>query len=145
MGKRSYREKKWALASDYIRLHALYTEGGIYLDTDVMAYKPLNEFLKYDFFTSVEYHPEIFERNGIKQLTSDYLPINKDDTIDGLGLLSAAFGSAKGNQYIKECMDYYKDRHFIKNDGSLDEIFIIPAIMSKILINYGFRYKDEEQ
>ena len=31
--------KKWAYAADYVRLYALYHEGGIYLDTDVMVYK----------------------------------------------------------------------------------------------------------
>ena len=28
-------KKQWAFASDYIRIWALYHEGGIYLDTDV--------------------------------------------------------------------------------------------------------------
>ena len=30
--------RRWGVASDYIRLHALYTEGGIYLDSDVEAF-----------------------------------------------------------------------------------------------------------
>ncbi|MEN7470513.1 glycosyltransferase family 32 protein, partial [Providencia stuartii] len=29
------KNKKWAFASDYIRLYALYNYGGIYLDSDV--------------------------------------------------------------------------------------------------------------
>ena len=33
--------KKWAFAADYIRLYALYTEGGIYLDCDVFVKKKL--------------------------------------------------------------------------------------------------------
>ena len=31
------------------------------MDTDVMVYKPFDEFLKYDFFTSVEFHPEGYD------------------------------------------------------------------------------------
>ncbi len=31
--------KKWAFASDYIRLYALYNYGGIYLDSDVLIKK----------------------------------------------------------------------------------------------------------
>ena len=31
--------KKWAFAADYIRLYALYREGGIYLDSDVLVKK----------------------------------------------------------------------------------------------------------
>ena len=33
----AYSVKKWAFASDYIRLYALYNEGGIYLDSDVLV------------------------------------------------------------------------------------------------------------
>ena len=51
--------KKWAFAADYIRLHALFTEGGIYLDSDVMVTKRFDEFLQHDFFTAVEHHKEI--------------------------------------------------------------------------------------
>ena len=28
------QEKAWAFLTDYVRLYALYSEGGIYLDTD---------------------------------------------------------------------------------------------------------------
>ena len=38
--------KKWAFASDYIRLHALYEEGGIYLDTDVYVRKRFDELFE---------------------------------------------------------------------------------------------------
>ncbi|MCT0090508.1 glycosyltransferase, partial [Proteus mirabilis] len=43
------KNKKWAFASDYIRLHALYNEGGIYLDTDIEVTNSFNEFLELDF------------------------------------------------------------------------------------------------
>lgn len=33
--KEAYEKRKWAFAADYIRVYALYTEGGIYLDSDV--------------------------------------------------------------------------------------------------------------
>ena len=33
--RQSYNSRKYAFTSDVIRLYALYTEGGIYLDTDV--------------------------------------------------------------------------------------------------------------
>ncbi len=41
--------KKWAFASDYIRLYALYNEGGIYLDTDVEITRSLDQFLSLNF------------------------------------------------------------------------------------------------
>ena len=43
--KHSYENKKYAFTSDVVRLYALYNEGGIYMDTDVEVYKPLDEFL----------------------------------------------------------------------------------------------------
>lgn len=143
--KEAIEKKKWSLASDYIRHYALYSEGGIYLDTDVMIYKSLDPFLKYDFFTSIELHPDMFYKIGSKQLNSDYLPIDNNVSVEGLGLLAAALGSVPKNPYIKECMDYFGNRHFIKEDGTLDEAFINPAVMPQLLIKYGFVYKDELQ
>lgn len=52
--KKSYELKKYAFTSDVIRLYALYTEGGIYMDTDVEVYKPLDEFLSLEGFTGFE-------------------------------------------------------------------------------------------
>ena len=52
--KQSYDLKKYAFTSDVIRLYALYTEGGIYMDTDVEVYKPLDEFLSLEGFTGFE-------------------------------------------------------------------------------------------
>ena len=34
--------RKWAFACDYIRVYALYTEGGIYLDSDVFVRNSLD-------------------------------------------------------------------------------------------------------
>ena len=46
--KKALDEKRWALAADIIRMYAVYTEGGFYLDTDVELLKPLTELTKYD-------------------------------------------------------------------------------------------------
>ena len=42
--REAYNAKKWAFATDYIRLHALHNEGGIYLDSDVLLHQNI-EFL----------------------------------------------------------------------------------------------------
>lgn len=47
--KQAYDEKKWAFVADYVRLYALYTEGGVYLDSDVKTFKSFNTFLHNDF------------------------------------------------------------------------------------------------
>ena len=136
---------KWSLASDYIRHYAIYNEGGIYMDTDVMVYKPFDEFLKNAFFTSVEYHPEGFNAVGVKQIDDSGYPLEPDKGVSGLGLLAALYGAEKGNPFIKECLDYFGERHYINPDGTLHEDEINPGIMAKLLVNYGFRYKDMKQ
>lgn len=52
--KKSYELKQYAFTSDVIRLYALYTYGGVYLDTDVLMYKPIDEFLNDEAFTGFE-------------------------------------------------------------------------------------------
>lgn len=44
------KEKQWAFLSDYVRLQALWLEGGIYLDTDVEVLKPFDPFLNNSFY-----------------------------------------------------------------------------------------------
>ena len=107
--KSAYEQKKWAFVADYVRLYVLYTEGGIYMDTDVKVMKGFNEFIKYDFFSANEIHPFFFERseqNKINPLT--HQPNNPDEFINGFGILSAVMGSRAGLPYLKDCIDYYK-------------------------------------
>lgn len=134
---------KWALASDCIRLYVLYKYGGIYMDTDVMTYKPFDEFLKYDFFTSVEYHPSGFIPG--KDVDENGLPKPGVQRVANLGLLSATFAAAPGNPFIKDCLDHYLTNHFIRKDGSLDMDFIIPGVMAMNAVKYGFRFFDKTQ
>lgn len=143
--KEAIEKKKWSLASDYIRHYAVYNEGGIYFDTDVYTYKSLDDFLNYDFFSSIELHPNDFNNHGKHQLDKNCKPLIYGQGIAGLGILAAAFGACKGNVFIKECLDFFGSRHFIKEDGTLFEDFINPAIMAELLIKYGFRYTDEKQ
>ncbi|MCY4195624.1 MAG: glycosyltransferase [Rhodobacteraceae bacterium] len=49
--------KKWAFVSDYIRLFALYHEGGFYFDCDLELTATLNDFRNYDFITGFEKMP----------------------------------------------------------------------------------------
>ena len=52
--KKAYENKKWAFVSDVARLHAVYTEGGIYLDSDVEVLKSFDDLLGYDGFFGIE-------------------------------------------------------------------------------------------
>lgn len=142
--KEAIEHKMWAFAADYIRLYALYTEGGIYLDTDVEVLRSFDDFLKYSFFSSTEIHPE-FETKGRIKLDENFKPINEGEAIPNFGILSAIMGAEKGNILIKDCLSYYLNRHFINSDGSLFVKIIIPDIIGIQAVKYGFRYKDEDQ
>lgn len=86
----AYEHKKWAFVSDVIRLYALYTQGGIYLDTDVEVRDSFNSFLKHDFFSGYELHNNI------------YSPI-----------VTAVMGARPQNSIIKDLLDNYKLNSFI--------------------------------
>ena len=140
------RVKKWAFAADYIRLHALYTEGGIYLDSDVIVKKPFDDFLKYEFFTAVEYHKEIVAKeNATQYLNADGSSRKPWTAIPGIGIQAAILGGVPGNPYLKDCLDYYRDRHFILENGEYHNQIIAPAIFAMVAEAYGFRYRDERQ
>ena len=105
--KEAYESKKYAFVTDYVRLYALYTQGGIYMDTDVEVLKNLDQFLKDKSFSGFE-----------------------TDTTIPTGIM----GSESGTEIFKELLDYYKDKHFIQEDGSIDmttNVTIITDMMSK--------------
>jgi mannosyltransferase OCH1-like enzyme len=147
--KEACQVKKWAFAADYIRIYALYTEGGIYLDTDVYVKKSFNEFLENGFFTSLEYHKEGVEKENAYEL------LNEDGTLRNpemdriftrsIGIQAAVLGGIKGHPFLGSCLEWYKDKHFILPDGTYFNKIISPAIYADVAIEYGFRYKDEKQ
>lgn len=120
--KKSYEDKKYAFTSDVARLWALYNYGGIYMDTDVEVYKPLDEFLSEEGFTGFE-------------------DINYPVT--------ATLGAEKGNPVIKKMLDYYNDLDFILYDDWRDYIKnerTSTCIQSNVLGELGIdRTKNEIQ
>ena len=115
--KDAYDNKHWAYASDYLRLKALYEIGGIYMDTDVICYKPLDKFLKHEFFTGFE-QPHY--------------------------CVTATMGANKGNKLIKEMLDIYETKVFETHENWGD-YETNTMIMSDILGKYFNRDKMEYQ
>jgi Glycosyltransferase sugar-binding region containing DXD motif len=99
--KQAFETKKYAFAADYIRLYAIYTYGGIYLDTDVEVLKNFDALLNLPYFIGSQ-HDRLIE--------------------------AAVFGAKKNSEWVLDCLKYYDDRSFLKNDGSLDTV-ILPKIM----------------
>ena len=139
--KGAYKAKKWAFVTDYIRLYALYTEGGIYMDTDVKVFKPFDDFLNNDFFSALEMQPFLFEKE--KELVDENCnPISPETKLQGINIQAAIMGSVAGHPYLKDCLDYYNTLSF---DPNKTRTFIIGPHISKIAEKYGFKYKDSEQ
>ena len=107
--KEAYENKKFAFVTDYVRLYAMYTQGGIYMDTDVEVTKNLDSFLTHKAFSG-------FERQ-------EYVPT---------GIMAAE----KGLPIIKELLDYYIDRHFLKEDGTFDMTTNCKSI-TDIMLKHG--------
>jgi hypothetical protein len=107
--KEAYEAKKYAFVSDYVRLHALYTHGGIYMDTDVEVVKTLDAFLKHEAFSGFE-----------------------DETF----LQSGTMGAAKGHHWIKELLDDYDSRSFLRQDGTYD-LTTNTAVITAICQRHG--------
>lgn len=145
--RQAYANKKFAFVADYVRLWALYNEGGIYLDTDIELKKDLTPYLDNGFFSSVEYHKDMVKAlNVLKHdLTSDFNRKPSVEHIRGIGIQSAMFGSEKGHPFLKECLLFYKDRKFILADGVLNDKVILPDILALCAEKFGFRYIEGEQ
>jgi len=138
--------KKWAFAADYIRLHALYTEGGIYMDSDVFVKKKFDHFLNADFFTSLVYFPAtIKEKNTLELLHNDGSSKIPFTHKPGFGIQAAVFGSIMGHPYLKDCLEYYEDKHFMLEDKTYFNKIVASDIYAMIAEKYGFRYKNELQ
>jgi len=115
--------RKWAFVSDYIRLHALYTQGGIYLDSDVQVLQRFDRLLEYDLFTGIE---------------------KRGDT-DRLFIEAAIIGACPGNATIGKCLDFYKTRTFGVRDGGMD-MTPIPTLVTPIFIDdLGWQPRDTTQ
>jgi len=107
--REAFEARKYAFAADYIRLHALHQEGGIYLDADV-------EVL-------ASFDPLLGQRSFIGYETSGDLE-------------PAVIGAEKGCGWIAACLEHYEGRHFLLADGSRDTT-PLPLIVEATLKRLG--------
>ena len=143
--KEAYENKKWAFASDYIRIYALYTEGGIYLDSDVKILKSFDDFLNHDFFSSMEYHPRDIKDFGTADLIDSEGNRIADRFLQGIQIQAAVMGAQAGCPFLKDILEWYDQNHFLKADGSLRTNLLSPHIYARVAEKYGFRYIDKDQ
>ena len=117
--KEAYESKKYAFVTDYVRLYALYNEGGIYMDTDVEVLKPYDDLLDLSGFTGYE---------GSKHLPP----------------VTGTMASEAKNAWVKEQLDAYDNLHFILEDGTMDTTTNTVRI-SEIMARGGFVQNGKKQ
>lgn len=115
--KQAYEQKKYAFVSDYVRMYALYTYGGVYFDTDVEVISDITKYLENDVFIGFE---------------------NK--TMIGTGII----GAKKGSKILEQMLDYYKNRSFIDKNGNIDTTTNV-QILTDMLLKIGFEKQNREQ
>jgi hypothetical protein len=111
--------KKWGFIVDYIRAWAVFNFGGIYLDTDVELYKPLDDLLDANVcfagFEDMEY-------------------INP----------GSIFAGEKDCTIALEVMDYYS-HYDIFDGGNRENLVPSPRIFTNILLKYGLAMNNSYQ
>lgn len=107
----AYQCRKFAFVTDIVRLYALYTEGGVYMDTDVEVLKPLDPFLVHHAFSGFE---------------------NEKDVPTGI------MAAEKGSLWAKENLAYYEGRHFLKGE-EMDLTTNVEIITDYMVTEHGLR------
>lgn len=102
----AFQAKKWAFITDVVRLYALETYGGVYMDTDVEVLKSLDPFLEHIAFSGFE-----------------------NDKNIPTGIMA----SVKGGKWVSDNLHYYDDKHFVKEDGTLDLTTNVTTITNYML------------
>lgn len=109
------KHKKWANLSNFMRLHVLYREGGIYLDTDIEVLKSFDGLLSNTCFVGFE--------SGARE--GEKLLIN-----------NAVLGAVPGHPFIKKCKDYLLNNF----DGAERPPDSSPVMTTKILRELGVNF-----
>jgi len=115
--RQAYEAGKFAFVSDYVRVHALYHYGGIYMDTDVEVFKSFDDLLHHASFWGFE------QENYIATST---------------------IGAAKGNKLIQRFLESYESKSFVREDGTFDDLTNV-AIVTRMLVELGLQQNGQYQ
>lgn len=107
--REAYENRKFAFVTDYVRLYAIYHEGGVYMDTDVEVLGCYDQFLHHHAFSG-------FETNG--------------------NVPTGMMAAEKGSVWAKELLDQYDTRKFVLEDGSFD-MTTNTTVITNYMLNKG--------
>lgn len=119
--------RKWAFATDFLRVWILYHYGGIYMDLDVYVYRKFDKFLDHRAFSGIEFWPSLFYKTMRKR------------QIRGIGVDAAILGAEAEHPWIKDILSFYDDKKFV-NDSRFFMNIIMPNVIAEISRKYGFKY-----
>ena len=139
--REAYGKKKWAFATDFIRLYALYNEGGIYLDSDILLHQNIEFLLQSDYISAIEFHP-IDKKKYKQSISPDFKRRRNTSCVDGVGLQAAFMASIPHHPFIKKCLAQYED---ISLNQILEKKLLAPTVQALAAEPFGFLYKNEEQ
>ena len=111
-----YEKGEWSRLSNHTRLHALYSEGGIYLDTDVEVLKDFAPLLDRKCFV------------GFQQQDEDTDWVN-----------SAIMGSVPEHQFLKRCLNLTRELFSVTGMFYRSPTIITLALKGIGLEEYGFQ------
>lgn len=115
--REAYENRKFAFVTDYVRLYALYHDGGVYMDTDVEVLGSFDQFLHHYAFSGFE--------------TDGNVPT---------GMMAAE----KGSIWAKELLDQYQDRVFVQPDGNFD-MTTNTTVITNYMLSKGLILNNEYQ
>lgn len=111
--RQAFESKKYGFVVDYARYDLLFNYGGIYVDTDVEFLKNMDALLNTQAFVGFESEHEV-----------------------ATGQIVA---SVKGNAFIKDLMDYYKDLEFFDENGNPILVTSTTIITNLLRDKYGLK------
>ena len=117
--KEAYAARKYAFVTDYVRLYALSTEGGVYMDTDVEVFKTLDPLLCNKAFAGFE--------------GSKYKPLG-----------TCVMASEAHGEWVTEMLHQYTGLHFLHNNGTPDLTTNVQRLTAAMAAN-GLRQDGSEQ
>ena len=107
-----YEKKLWAYVSDYMRVHFMYENPGIYVDTDMEIIKDLTPILeeKISFFQN--------QKDKLSKKMEFFIGYEDKKHIS-VGI----FGTTKHNEILKEIMEFYEADIWEKPIWTIPKIF----------------------
>lgn len=109
--QKAFAKGFWSKLSNLVRLHAVYTEGGIYLDTDVEVLKTFTPLTRHKCFLGFQV---------------------KDEQVDWVA--NGTLGAEAGHHFLKRTMELTEGRF-----AATGKFYRAPALTTMLLKEMGLR------